>query len=253
MQKMRKIVFTLLAAMAFLPLAAQDINAVLAEADKLETNLKEMDAFNKYKEVLRIQATNITALWKCSELCSRIGNRQPTKAAKLDYFKAAKTYAELAIQVAPQSADAQYVMAVAMGRQALVLSGKEKVAAVKEIKRYTDEALRLDAKHAKAWHVLGKWHYEVSSLSGIERTAAKILFGGIPKASFEESIAAYEKAKQYSPQFMLNFLELAKAYIKNSQQDKAIALLEKVPSMPLKTEDDARIKAEAKKLLESLQ
>jgi tetratricopeptide (TPR) repeat protein len=247
---MKKIIVGLFLLFFFsVSLSAQDINTMLKEADRLETSLKEKAAYDKYVEVLRIQPTNITALWKCSELCSRIGKRQPTKADQINYYKAAQSFAEQALKADPNSAEANYVMSVAMGRQALILSGKEKVKAAKQIKAYVDNSIRINPNFAKSWHVLGKWHYEVSNLSGIERAAAKVLFGGIPKASFAESVAAYEKAKSLDVYFMLNYLELGKAYKKNDQLAQALEVLGKIASLPIRTEDDTQIKAEAKALL----
>lgn len=228
---------------------AQDVNKLLREAIQLEQSLREADAFNKYKEILRVSPINMDALTKCSELSSRIGNRQPTKAGKQDYFRAAQTYAELALRVNANNADANFVMAMAMGRKALTESGKARVAAVKDIKRYADAALRINPNHSKAWHVIGKWNYEVSSLSSVERAAAKVLFGGLPKASIAEAVRAYEKAQSLDPKILLNYLELAKAYKKNGQKAQAIAAINKMLPLPNTTEDDDRIKSEGRQLL----
>ena len=55
---------------------AQDINALIAEGNRLVYVPDEKAAFKKFKEVLKLNATNIYALNKCSELCSRIGQRE---------------------------------------------------------------------------------------------------------------------------------------------------------------------------------
>jgi FimV-like protein len=86
----------------------------------------------------------------------------------------------------------------------------------------------------------------------MERTAVKIMYGGLPPASIEQSISAYEKAKQLEPNFALNYLELAKAYIRAGKKEQAIALLQKLPSISTKTSDDNQIKAEGKILLKEL-
>ncbi len=86
-----------------------------------------------------------------------------------------------------------------------------------------------------------------------ERAAAKVFFGGLPSATLKESIAAYEKAKALNSKFLLNYLELAKAYKRNDDDDKAIQLLKVMPSLPNQTEDDALIKEEGKKLLKELE
>ena len=234
-------------------LLAQDVPALIREADKLESSLKESSAYEKFKQVLKIEPRNYYALWKCSELCSRIVNRQNTKEKKADFFNAGRIYAETAIKTNPNGADGYYALAVAMGRRALMESGKDKVKAVKEIKINAEKAIKLNARHWRAWHVIGKWHYEVNNLSTLEKAALKIFYGGLPQASLTESIKAYERAMQLEPDFALNFLELAKAYKKNDQKDKAIVQLTKLAGLRERTEDDARIKSDGRKLLQTLQ
>ncbi|MEO5647013.1 MAG: hypothetical protein ABIQ56_01555 [Chitinophagaceae bacterium] len=219
----------------------------------MEKNFQELNSLAKYKEILKIQPINIIALTKCSELCSRIGARNKSQKNKMrDYFAAAKTYAELALRVAPQNSEANFVMSMVMGRLAMTGTTKEKIRAVKDIKKYADLSLKYNPNNFKAWHVVGKWYFELSNLNGFERTAAKIFYGGIPKGTYGDAIIAYEKARSLEPTFLLNYLELAKAYRKNKEESKAIPLLKTMMTFPNKTEDDERIRSEGRNLLESL-
>lgn len=231
----------------------QDVIAIIAEAKRLEAGLNEKAAFNKYKEVLITQPYHLLALTKCSELCSRISKREPAKVVRDVYYTMAKNYATKALAIDPKSSDANAAMAIAMGRAALEKSGKEKVAAVKDIKKYCDLAVQYNPNNSIAWHIIGKWHYEVSNLSGIERAAAKVFFGGLPSASLKESIAAFEKAQAINPGFVLNYLEIARAYKRNGEKPKAITALKKLATLPNTTEDDANIKLEAAKLLKDIE
>lgn len=234
-------------------LSAQDVNTLIKRADSLEAALKEAPAYETFRQVLKNDPRNYYSLWKCSELCSRIGNRQKTKESKIDYFKAGRIYAETAVKVNPKGADGYYALSVAMGRKALIESGNERIKAVKEIKTNAEKAISINPNHGRAWHVLGKWNYEVSDLNAFEKAALKILYGGLPKASLRESIRCYEKAKHLEPVFALNNLELAKAYHRNGDNLKAIELLRQLPHLPAKTEDDARIREEGKQLLKKLE
>ena len=230
----------------------QDVTILLKEGQQLERAFREADALLKYKEVLRIQPTQLDALCRSSDLCSRIGHRQSSKSAQADYFRQAKTYAESALKINPYSPEANFVMAVAMGRMAMLTGGKEKIQYVNEIKRYAENTLKYDPNNFKAYHVLGKWHYEVSNLSGFERTMAKIMFGGLPKASLQESIKYYEKCNALEPNFSLNYLELAKAYRRNHEKNKAIDMLTRLQTVPNRIEDDVKIKKEGQTLLDEL-
>ena len=119
-------------------------------------------------------------------------------------------------------------------------------------RRYAELSLKADPNNYKAWHVLGKWHYEVSNLNAFERAAARLLYGGLPPASVQQAIACYEKSRSLNPDFLLNYLELGRAYHRNDQDAKAIELLNKLLAMPNKTQDDPRVKEEGKQLLREL-
>ena len=87
-----------------------------------------------------------------------------------------------------------------------------------------------------------------------EKAAVKVFFGGLPPASLKESINAFERAQAItSGQLILNNLELAKAYKRDGQKEKAISLLKIMMTLPIHTEDDPMLKAEGEKLLREWQ
>lgn len=229
---------------------AQDINALLKDAQQLENAFKEPEALQKYLDVLRYQPNNLTALIKISELYSILGKHQGTKEKQKEYYRNARTYAQKALQVNASSSDANVAMALAMGRTALMSSGDEKIKAVKDIKTYSEKAVQLDPNNYKAYHVLARWHYEVSDLNSVEKWLVKVAYEALPKASLDDAIKYYEKSRQLNPSFLLNYLELAKSYHRKDNDKKARELLETMLKMPNKIADDANIKVKGKKLLE---
>ncbi|MES2849066.1 MAG: hypothetical protein V4685_08420 [Bacteroidota bacterium] len=239
----------------FLPVVsiAQDVTTLTKEAEKLEAALNEKGALSKYQQVIKLQPANVHAINRCSELCSRVGNREATAAARITYYEAAQKYASIALRIEPNNSAANCMMAIALGRVSLEKSGKEKVKAAKEIKKYADIALKNDPANYKALHVIGRWNYEISNLSFIEKAAVKVLFGGMPKASFADAVKAFEKARDLSPGFVINYFELAKAYKKNNQKTKAVACLNTMLQLPNTTEDDEASKEKARKLLKQWQ
>ena len=233
---------------------AQDINALLKEGNRLESIPDEKAAFHKFKEVLKLNATNIYALNKCSELCSRIGQRETVNTKlRSDYYLAAKIYAETALKIDPNNSESNCVMAIALGRSSMSKSGKEKILNAREVKKYVDAAIANDQQNFKAWHVLGRWQYEISNLNALERGIVKVLYGGLPPATLKQSIYAFEKARALRPEFLLNYFEMAKAYKDNDNKDKAIASLQLMITLPNQTEDDPAIKAKSKALLKDWQ
>lgn len=228
---------------------AQTVEELVKQADLLEKQLKEEEAYHKFKEIIKLQPAHLHALTRCSELASRIGRRQPTKEKQMDFYTAAKIYAERALKVNPKDSDANVAMSFAYARMSLLKSGREKVEFVREIKNYADRALTYNPQNFKALFVIARWHYEVSNLNAMERAAVKVFFGGLQKNSLDSAVYYYEKVKVLSPEFVLNYLELAKAYHRNNKKAKAIETLNLLMRLPNTAADDPTIKAEAKQLL----
>ena len=136
--------------------SSQQEQQLITEAMRQEAAFNEAAALDKLTQVLKTQPNNYFALWKSSELYSRLGISQSTKQRQLAYYNRGRQLAEQAIKAQPNDAEGYYVLAVAMGRLALASPAKEKIAAVKAIKENAEKALRLNPNHGRAWHVLGK-------------------------------------------------------------------------------------------------
>ena len=241
----------LLVFLLLLPLAgfAQDLTALLQQALRSESAFKEEEALYTYRQALRLQPRNIFALCKCADLSCRIGARQTDKGRRADYFKAGRIYAEAAYRLAPENDEVNIVQAFSLARVALISGAKEKVAAASAIKQYAENAIRINPGNFKGWHILGRWNYEVSGLNTLEKTLARWFYGAIPEASLKTAIADYEKSLSLKPDFLLNYLELARACHRDGQNARAIRLLQDMDRVPDKMLDDARVRAEGKKLL----
>src|SRR6185436_16581079 len=122
---------------------AQDTRTLLKDAQQLETVFKDNDALQKYLQIVRLEPNHLVALCKSSELYSKLGKRQASKQTQSEYYLSAKQFAEKALKVNENSAEANFVMAMAMGRMAMQNSGKEKIKAVKDIRHYAERCIQL--------------------------------------------------------------------------------------------------------------
>ncbi len=230
--------------------AAQDTNLLLKEAANLEKQLKEPEALDKYKQLAAIDANNITVLVKCAELNAAIGARQTDKNAKLGYYSIAQSFANQAVAAAPDNAEANYAVALVAGKMTEVETDNKKIVEyVRQTKVNVDKALAINPNYAKANYTLGKWHYEMINLSWVKKAAVKTLYGGLPKGDIDSAIIYMEKCRALDQYFVLNTLDLAKAYQYNHQPAKAIEVLNKLIRLPNRTADDAALKEEGKKML----
>lgn len=160
-------IFLVLLNLIFLTAAkGQDINSLIKEAQQYEASMNDAKALSKYKQALNLQPANIYLICKCSELCSMMGGRYKYDNKKMtDLYNAAKSYAALALKLNPKHSEANFVMSLVVGRTAMQKGGKEKINAVIDIKKYAELAILYNPENFKAWHVLGKWFYELNDLN----------------------------------------------------------------------------------------
>lgn len=250
MKILMSVFFLLASVFAF----SQDVTTQLKQADNLEKQFKEDDALSKYKEILSADPGNIIALVKCAELSCSIGGRQKDKNAKASYYTQAATYADKALAVDSNNADANYVKALVAGKMTEIESENKKIIEdVRQIKQYADKALAINPDHAKANYIEGKWHYEMVSLNWFKKTALKTLYKSLPKADIDSAIAYMEKCRRVDQYFVLNYLDLAKAYQYKERPTQAIEVLSKMVRLPTRSADDVALKAEGRKMLEEMQ
>ncbi len=233
---------------------AQEIPILFKEAENLERQLKEPEALEKYKQILLLESGNVKALVKAAELNANIGGREKDKASKKLYYESSLAYAKRAFQSDGSSADACYAMALANGKLTDIETENKKIVAfVKEVKIYADKAVALNPNHARANYTLGKWHYEMVTLSGLKKAAVKLFYGGLPEGDIDKAIVYMEKCKLIEPYFAPNYLDLAKAYKEARRPAQAIEILSKLVKLPTRSTEDIAIKAEGAQLLQSLQ
>lgn len=233
---------------------AQDVGVLMKEAQNAERSLKESEALEKYNQVLTADPTNVQALVKAAEINAAKGARLTDKKAKKNTYEAARVFADKALVADPNSADAHYIRAVIAGKLTETENDTKKlVEHVRDTKEFADKALALNPNHARANYVAGKWHFEMVDLNWAKKAAVKLLYGGLPQASMEKAVEYMEKARILDQYFVLNYLDLAKAYKYDNKPAKAIEVLNKLIKLPTRTPDDPHLKEEGRKMLSELQ
>lgn len=233
---------------------AQDINVQLKEAENFEKQLNKAEALNKYKLVTLQHPTHQPALVKAALLSVAIGAREKSVKQETLYYLNAEDFATKALAIDNNNADANYAMAVVARAMTEVEEEKKKLAVyIKQVKQYAEKALSINSNHAYANFVLGKWHFEVSTLSWVKKAAMKTLFCGMPAASTDSAIVYLEKCRVLDPYYVANYTALATVYKNNEKPAQAIEVLNKLIRLPNRTADDTRLKEEGEKMLNELQ
>ena len=232
----------------------QENIVLFKEAENLERSLKEPEALEKYKLILASDASNIKALVKAAELSCMIGARIENKNDKRLQYESAMSFAKRALNADNNNADAYYAIAMVSGKMTEIETDNKKVVAyARDVKLYSDKAIHINPKHAKATFTAGRWHFEMVTLNSLKRTAAKVFFGGLPTATLDSAIIYLERCKTLDPYLVINYYYLNKAYKEDNKPTKQIELLNRMVKLPTRTLDDVAMKAEATKELAELQ
>jgi tetratricopeptide (TPR) repeat protein len=234
------------------PAAAQDVGYLVDEGEKLEKELKEEEAFRKYREALKLSPNHLPALVRNVEMNCTLGMRQTDKDLRKGYLSLALEQAQKAHRTDSLSPDANYAMALALSRMMDLMSVREKVNTVQRIRDHADSALRRNPDHVRTLYTLGRWHQEVSALGTPEKAAIRIATGNTPRASLPEAVECFEKVRRLAPFFVANYLSLAEAYKASGRSDKAIEALERMQRLPPRAPGDPELKAKGRKLLDTL-
>jgi tetratricopeptide (TPR) repeat protein len=224
----------------------------LRGGDAAYSKFDNHSALTNYRRAVELDSSNYEALWKLARAYVDVGMTLPQKEQPQNYALGEKL-ARRCVTLYPDSADGHFFLAVALGRVALYEGGKRKIKISKEVKAEAERALQADPKHDGAMHVLGRWNYELADLNFIERTVAKIVFGGLPTgASHEQSAKYFEQAINLSPEKPVHHYELARALLKLNRDTEARQHLKQCIALPEVFWDDSQHKLAARKLLETL-
>ncbi len=226
---------------------------LIAKGDVAYEKFDNKAALEYYSAALETEPKNYEAAWKSARAYVDVGEKLSDTKGRRSYYEKGYEYAQKAVAVNPNGSKGHLFLSIAIGRVALDAGAKERVKLSKEVKSEVDKALAIDPQDDVAWHVLGRWHRRLSSLSWIEKNFANMFLGGVPKeASMENAVDCFKKAIQLNPSHINHYLELAITYEEMGKKDLAVAAYNKVLELPIKDADDEDHKKEAQERLKKI-
>ncbi len=191
-----------------------EVAARIAQGDSAHAAMSPAFALAHYEAALAIDSMSYEALWKASRDAVDLGEFDADPERRERYFADGERYARRAISANPDDAEGHFVLARALGRVALTLGSKQRVAYAREVRAQALEALKYDSLHAGALHVMGRWNAEVMRLSGFSRFFAKNFLGGdvFSQASWDRAVDYMEKSVEQAPDRLVHHLDLAEIY-----------------------------------------
>jgi tetratricopeptide (TPR) repeat protein len=231
-------------------LLAED--AWLARAATAEAQFDSRRALEFYQAALKEQPDSAFVLQKIARQYSDLVEDQPSTEAKKKYAQTALDFALRAVALEPENPVNVLSLAICHGRLATYSDTRTKVQYSRLIKEEAERALDLDPDYAWAHHVLGRWHYEVTSLGRTARFFVRLFYGGLPDASYAEAIRHLERAVALEPSVLTHRLELGFALKAAGNLASARRSLEQGLAMPAREKFDLQAQARARTALANL-
>lgn len=255
---MKKILFVCAAAaLLALPVLAQTAADHVREGDAAYAALDDARALEHYQAALALEPNNYDALYKASRAMVDLADVIPAsdkdqKERQKTAYTEATALARKAVAANPNDTWGHFQLAAANGKRLLMLGKKEQIDASKQVRAEIDKALELDPANHLAYHALGRWHRRMAEIGGAKRFFGGIIYGSIPKGSFEESEKNLRKAIELHPEYINHYLELGLTLIELKKTDEAAQCFQKAIDLPKTTSKDDVLKEQARAELDNL-
>jgi|GEM_PF-1364398 len=106
------------------------------------------------------------------------------------------------------------------------------------VRVYAEKAVEINPENHRAYHILGRWHYEVSKLSPILRRLSKIVFRTSPEGSFKLAVDYFNEAIVLN-NIPVHHYWLGLAYLESGRKSEALSQFRYL----LELEDDGKYNA----------
>jgi len=236
-----------------LPDDTQTLQEIMREGDRYYDELNHQMALETYLKADSLYPGNWVLMWKISRAYVDIGEKLPQETneeevTKKAMYDKALFYADSSVMLAPGESETYVRRAIANGRIALFEGVFSAIGSVNDVRDDCEKAIEIgnggNVIQSLAHYILGRAHYKVCEKPYLLRLPLGLGWGDPADA-----ISELEMAVKLRPNFRMYYLALAKAYIEESEYEKAKENLLLVEQAPFVDEDDDKVLAESKELM----
>jgi len=179
------------------------------------------ESIERYRSACLLDSNSFEAFWKLGRSLNLKGETAE-KDSQLVIFEESRDAETRALALNEGDADAHFQLARALGKIALFKGVFKSASLAKQVRKECLRALEIDSLHDGAWHVLGRWHREVSKKPKILRIPM-----GLGAASKDDALAFMQKALEINPKIPEMHNSIALALLGLGKQKEAIEELKK--------------------------
>jgi len=247
---------TLLAALALAlasPAAgAESAEELIQQGDVFYDKLQAAEALKFYLPAEELDSNNVRLLVRIARQYRHLMSDATNAGVKWQLGTTAVDYAQRAVALSPNNPEAQLALAISYGKILPFEETKQRVVTSRLVKNAADKVIALDPTNDLAWLVLGRWYFGLADLGGLERTWARVAYGTLPPAKYEDAVRCFEKAVALNTNRLMHYVELGRAYEKMGRHADARKFITKGLAMPEMEKDDPESKKLGRQILKKL-
>ena len=243
---MKSIFFTLLI-ISFSFLSAQ-----FSHIDKLFNDGSYEEALSACESIYSSNLKNSDFLWRYTRAYFELSDQESDANKKKYFINKAFPIISDALKIDSLSSKTNHWYAVIIGKKGELEGTKQKILNSYQVREYGEKAIKLNPNYDGTQHLMGRWHYELASLSWFEKSIASLIYETPPNGDYYKAIDFFSTAHQLNPEDIRHLLWLGKTYIATNEKSKARDVLYQTISLVPFDNSDKMMQEEAAKLLSKL-
>ena len=231
---------------------ADSAEELIQKGDGFSAKFQSAEALKCFLPAEKLDPKNARLLVRISQQYRHLMSDATNRLEKARLGTVAVVYALRAAAIAPNDPEAQLAVGISYGKMTPLLSSKDQFANSPLIKAAADKAIALDPTNDLAWQILGRWYLAVADVSGFKRAMAKVAYGSLPTATYEDAVRCFEKAILLKPDRLMHHIELGRTYKQMGREADARKSIMRGLALPDTEKDDPETKASGRELLKKL-
>jgi tetratricopeptide (TPR) repeat protein len=239
-------------ALASTAMGVESAEELIQKGDVFYAKLQAAEALELYLPAERLDPNNARLLVRIARQYRHLMSDATQPGEKQRFATTAVDYSQRAVALAPNDPEAHLALAISYGKRLPMEETREQIATSRLIKIAADKVLALDPTNDLAWQVLGRYYLGLAEVGGVKRALARVAYGKLPPAKYEDAARCFEKAIALNPNRLMHSIELGRTYAKMGREADARKFIIKGLAMPETEKDDPETKQLGRQILKKL-
>jgi tetratricopeptide (TPR) repeat protein len=247
---------TLLAALALTVAStragAESAEELIQKGDVFYDKLQAAEALKFYLPAEKLDSNNVRLLVRISREYRHLMSDATNGNEKRRLGNTALDYAQRAVALAPNEPETHLAVAISYGKILPLEETKQQLAISRLIKIAADKVITLDPNNDLAWQILGRWYLTLADVGTLKRALARVAYGKLPPATYEDAVRCFEKAIALNPNRLMHCISLGRTYAQMGRDADARKFITRGLAMAETEKDDPETKNLGRQILKKL-